>query len=83
MVRRRADEISLHRDGRDLLTGLQAEALEESDHLGAEEIAAYVAGRLDEFARVDAQSHLECCDMCHREVRELRDWVMKTGSPGP
>ena len=54
-----------------------AEALEEDDHLGSEEIAAYVAGRMDEVARVCAQSHLECCEMCFREVRELRAWVSK------
>ena len=78
------DEISLHRDGREYLTGLRAEALEEDDHLESRELAAYVAGRLDEVARVCAEGHLECCEMCLWEARELREWVMNTTPPaGP
>ncbi len=68
MSKGRPDEISLHRDKRDFLTGLMTEALEVDDHLDSREIVAYVAGRLDEIARVCAESHLECYEMCFREV---------------
>lgn len=76
------DEISLRRDAKEFLAGLRAEALEEDDHLKSEEIVAYVAGRLDEIDRVCTESHLECCELCSREARELRDWVVKTARPG-
>lgn len=78
MLKKRTDEISLHRDGRDFLTGLMAEALEEDDHLESEEIAAYVAGRMDEVGRLCAEGHLVCCEMCRGEVRELSNWVLRT-----
>lgn len=83
MVKRQADEISLHRDAGEFLAGLRAEALEEEDdHLESDEIAAYVAGGMDEIDRVCAEGYLGCCEMCSREARELRDWVMKTPPTG-
>ncbi len=77
MSKLRTDDINLHRDGREFITGLRAEALEDDDHLGAEEIAAYVAGKMDEGARVCAESHVECCALCRREAHELRHWVRR------
>lgn len=65
-------------DVRAFLADLEIEILAEDDHLECEQIVAYVGDKMDEFDRMIADSHLEVCKMCAREVNDLQDFKVKT-----
>jgi hypothetical protein len=44
-------------------------------HLRDDEVQAYVDGTLDEAARADADDHLERCEVCARQIEDLRGWA--------
>lgn len=67
-----AEAEDINGDVREFLAELEIEVLDEDDHLECEQIVAYVGGRLDEVDRIIADSHLEICLMCAREVREMQ-----------
>lgn len=61
-------------DVRAFLADLEVEILAEDDHLECEQLVAYVSDKMDEFDRMIADTHLEVCEMCAREVRDLQDY---------
>jgi anti-sigma-K factor RskA len=46
---------------------------ERTEHAWLEHTAAYALGALDEQERTSFEAHLETCDICRVEVRELRE----------
>ena len=46
---------------------------ERTEHAWLEHTAAYALGALDEQDRASFETHLETCDVCTAEVRELRE----------
>jgi hypothetical protein len=54
-----------------LRNDLQAAALEESDHLSEAQLMAFVADDLNEIELESVQSHLEICNLCEADARDL------------
>jgi hypothetical protein len=44
-------------------------------HLSDDDVQAYVDGTLDDAARADADAHLERCEVCARQIDDLRSWA--------
>lgn len=55
-----------------LQSAFDARASSESRHLSVEQIVAYVDNQLDEADRESLERHLQLCQMCEAEERDLR-----------
>jgi predicted anti-sigma-YlaC factor YlaD len=52
----------------------------ELDHLGYEQLTAYVDEKLNEVQRGVVEKHLDICQMCAAEFQDLRDFSHELGS---
>ncbi len=54
-----------------------AQAIPQIDHLAYEQLEAYVDGKLSSADRINAQAHLEICQICSGELRDLHTFKVE------
>jgi hypothetical protein len=58
-----------------------AEAIPRTHHLAYEQLEAYVDGKLSSADRNNAQAHLEICQICSEELRDLHAFKIELAAP--